>query len=145
MPLRTFQNLQHRCHSQTKCTGGFVIPESKVQQTLKAILREWKDLERKVLKLKIWKRISSNWTWPCHRFRRNLISASRTQATSRTRWLYRLTDVARETRSKGLIDSLEIVNKVVAYLADAAVETVRTTAKSVALLILARRAIWVKS
>lgn len=42
-------------------------------------------------------------------------------------------------------DSLEIISKAVAYLADVAVETVRTTAKSAALLNSARRAVWVKS
>lgn len=59
---------------------------------------------------------------------------------------YRLSNhVTRGNNSKAVTDLLEIVSKAVAYLANVAVETIRTTAKSAALLSSTRRAIWVKS
>lgn len=70
--------------------------------------------------------------------------ASACVARNADTWLTRLSNhIARGRRSKEVIDSLEIISKAVVYLADATVETVRTTANSAALLNSARRAIWV--
>ncbi|XP_077323067.1 uncharacterized protein LOC143956755 [Lithobates pipiens] len=61
-------------------------------------------------------------------------------------WISKLIDhISQTSKSKEVLDSLEVVGSAVAYLADAAVETVRTTAKSAALLNSARRALWVKT
>lgn len=61
-------------------------------------------------------------------------------------WVCKLMDhVSRTSKSKEVLDSLEVIGNAVAYLADAAVETVRTTAKTGALLNSARRALWVKT
>lgn len=50
-----------------------------------------------------------------------------------------------KNESKEVLDSLEVFGKAVAFLADAAVETVRTTAKLATLLNSARRTLWVKT
>lgn len=86
------------------------------------------------------------WAWDANAAVMAPALASACVARNVDSWLTRLSDhVARGTRSKEVINSLEIISKAVAYLADTAVETARTTAKSVALLNLARRVIWVKS
>lgn len=53
--------------------------------------------------------------------------------------------VSHTTKSKQIIDFLEVIGRAVAYLTDAAVGTVHTTVKSTALLNSARRALWVKT
>lgn len=72
--------------------------------------------------------------------------ASACVARNADKWISQLIDhVSRTSKSEEVLDSLDVIGSAVAYLADAAVETVRTTAKSGALLNSARRALWVKT
>lgn len=60
-------------------------------------------------------------------------------------WVSMLMDhVSHGSKFKEVLDSLEAIGKAVSYLAGAAVETARTTAKSADLLNYARRALWEK-
>lgn len=184
--------------NRDKMYRGLGKPQSRVfpvHQALKeVILREWKDPERKVLRLKTWKRRfpfgeeeeqkffktpkldaalsqvskksdlsfedSGNLKDQMDRRAETLLRrawdanaaamapalASACVARNVDAWLGRLsTHVSRENNSKEVSESLELISKAVAYLADAAVESVRNTAKSAALLNSARRAVWVKS
>lgn len=184
--------------ARDKMYRGLGKPQSRVfpvHQALKeVILREWKDPERKVLRLKTWKRRfpfgeeeeqkffktpkldaalsqvskksdlsfedSGNLkdqmdrraeallrrAWDSNAAAMAPALASACVARNVDAWLGRLSNhVSKGSDSKEITDSLEIIGKAVAYLADAAVESVRNTAKSAALLNSARRAVWVKS
>lgn len=72
--------------------------------------------------------------------------ASACVARNADMWVNKLMDhIARTSKSIQLLDALEVVGKAVAYLLDAAVETVRMSAKAAALLNSARRAAQVKT
>ena len=61
-------------------------------------------------------------------------------------WISKLMEhVSQVPNSKEILDSLQVIGSAVAYLADAVVETVLSTAKTGALINSARRAVWVKT
>ena len=71
--------------------------------------------------------------------------ASACIARNANSWTSTLMDlVTQVTDSKDILESIQLIGSAVAYLADAAVETVRSSAKTGALLNSARRAVWVK-
>lgn len=61
-------------------------------------------------------------------------------------WVEKLTKhLYRESEAGDVLDSLSVMGKAVAYLADAAVESARASAKMAALINSARRAVWIKA
>ncbi|XP_040192193.1 uncharacterized protein LOC120926392 [Rana temporaria] len=71
--------------------------------------------------------------------------ASACIARNANSWISKLMEhVSQGSDSKGILESLQLIGSAVAYLADTSVETVRSTAKTGALLNSARRAVWVK-
>ncbi|XP_040195312.1 lamina-associated polypeptide 2, isoforms alpha/zeta-like [Rana temporaria] len=61
-------------------------------------------------------------------------------------WLTRLLEhVPQTSKFKEIRDSLTVIGSAVAYLADASIETVRSSAKTGALVNAARRAVWLKT
>ncbi|XP_040192736.1 uncharacterized protein LOC120926675 isoform X2 [Rana temporaria] len=71
--------------------------------------------------------------------------ASACVARNANSWISKLLEhVSQGSDSKEILESLQLIGSAVAYLADASVETVRSTAKTGALLNSARRAVWVK-
>lgn len=61
-------------------------------------------------------------------------------------WLEQLkVHIETGTSHKDLLESLPVLQKTVGYMADASAESVRMTARSLALIKSARRALWVKT
>lgn len=67
-------------------------------------------------------------------------------ARSADSWIERLNKhLSQGTKSEEVLDSLSVIGKAIAYLADAVVDSVRASAKTGTLINSARRAIWVKA
>ena len=61
-------------------------------------------------------------------------------------WVETLTEhLARNTEAEEVVESLTVIRKAIAYLADAAIESARASAKTAALINSARRAVWIKA
>ena len=72
--------------------------------------------------------------------------ASACVARNTAAWTSRLLDhLASSSKSRETQESLQVIGSAVAYLADAAIETVRASAKTGALINASRRAVWLKT